>query len=69
MPSFRMIILVKSYIADFQAPVFSVASLVESITQVLCNKMPKQIKEIQNFLFTARRADAKSVKIKKNKDR
>jgi len=31
-------------------------------------KMPKQIKEIKDFLLTARRKDAKSVKIKKNKD-
>ncbi|CAK8680824.1 large ribosomal subunit protein eL38 [Clavelina lepadiformis] len=30
--------------------------------------MPRQIKEIKDFLLTARRADAKSVKIKKNKD-
>jgi large subunit ribosomal protein L38e len=30
--------------------------------------MPKQINEIKDFLLTARRADAKSVKIKKNKD-
>ncbi|KAI8909887.1 hypothetical protein PhCBS80983_g05751 [Powellomyces hirtus] len=28
--------------------------------------MPKQIKEIKDFLTTARRKDAKSVKIKKN---
>merc|ERR1711970_366814 len=30
-------------------------------------KMPKQIQEIKDFLLTARRKDAKSVKIKKNK--
>jgi large subunit ribosomal protein L38e len=30
--------------------------------------MPKQIMEIKDFLLTARRADARSVKIKKNKD-
>ncbi|RWS17787.1 N-acetyltransferase 9-like protein [Dinothrombium tinctorium] len=30
--------------------------------------MPKQIKEIKDFLLTARRKDAKSVKIKRNKD-
>ena len=30
-------------------------------------KMPKQISEIKDFLLTARRTDAKSVKIKKNK--
>ncbi|XP_078487937.1 large ribosomal subunit protein eL38 [Ciona intestinalis] len=29
--------------------------------------MPKQITEIKDFLLTARRADAKSVKIKKNR--
>ncbi|KAJ3037579.1 60S ribosomal protein L38 [Rhizophlyctis rosea] len=28
--------------------------------------MPKQVKEIKEFLLTARRKDAKSVKIKKN---
>ncbi|XP_063443781.1 large ribosomal subunit protein eL38 [Mytilus trossulus] len=31
-------------------------------------KMPKQIMEIKDFLLTARRKDAKSVKIKKNKE-
>ncbi|XP_077972933.1 large ribosomal subunit protein eL38 [Styela clava] len=30
--------------------------------------MPKEIKEIKDFLLTARRKDAKSVKIKKNKE-
>lgn len=30
--------------------------------------MPRQIKEIKDFLLTARRKDAKSVKIKKNAD-
>lgn len=30
--------------------------------------MPKQIVEIKDFLLTARRKDAKSVKIKKNAD-
>jgi large subunit ribosomal protein L38e len=30
--------------------------------------MPKEIKEIKDFLLTARRKDAKSVKIKKNAD-
>ena len=29
--------------------------------------MPKEIKDIKEFLLTARRKDAKSVKIKKNK--
>merc|ERR1712221_44572 len=32
-----------------------------------CVKMPKQIQEIKDFLLTARRKDAKSVKIKKNR--
>ena len=31
-------------------------------------KMPKQIQEIKDFLLTARKKDAKSVKIKRNKD-
>ncbi|XP_068661910.1 large ribosomal subunit protein eL38z/eL38y-like [Aristolochia californica] len=30
--------------------------------------MPKQIHEIKDFLLTARRKDARSVKIKRNKD-
>lgn len=30
--------------------------------------MPRQLLEIKDFLMTARRTDAKSVKIKKNKD-
>ncbi|KAL6008277.1 hypothetical protein ACLOJK_033783 [Asimina triloba] len=32
------------------------------------DKMPKQIHEIKDFLLTARRKDARSVKIKKSKD-
>ncbi|XP_072167802.1 large ribosomal subunit protein eL38-like [Diadema setosum] len=32
------------------------------------SKMPKEIMEIKDFLLTARRKDAKSVKIKKNRD-
>ncbi|KAE8652232.1 hypothetical protein Csa_022119, partial [Cucumis sativus] len=31
-------------------------------------KMPKQIHEIKDFLLTARRKDARSVKIKRRKD-
>ncbi|CAO2192330.1 unnamed protein product, partial [Urochloa humidicola] len=31
-------------------------------------KMPKQIHEIKDFLLTARRKDARSVKIKRSKD-
>jgi len=31
-------------------------------------KMPREIKEIKDFLLKARRKDAKSVKIKKNAD-
>ncbi|KAA0724951.1 60S ribosomal protein L38 [Triplophysa tibetana] len=33
-----------------------------------CDRMPRKIEEIKDFLLTARRKDAKSVKIKKNKD-
>ena len=33
-----------------------------------CPKMPREIKEIKDFLLKARRKDAKSVKIKKNAD-
>ncbi|KAG9337232.1 hypothetical protein JZ751_029517 [Albula glossodonta] len=32
------------------------------------SNMPRKIEEIKDFLLTARRKDAKSVKIKKNKD-
>ncbi|KAI4883955.1 hypothetical protein NFI96_018081 [Prochilodus magdalenae] len=34
---------------------------------LFCSK-PRKIEEIKDFLLTARRKDAKSVKIKKNKD-
>ncbi|KAK9291801.1 hypothetical protein L1049_019751 [Liquidambar formosana] len=33
-----------------------------------CLKLPKQIHEIKDFLLTARRKDARSVKIKRSKD-
>ena len=33
-----------------------------------CDAQPKQIHEIKDFLLTARRKDARSVKIKKSKD-
>ncbi|KAF2613382.1 hypothetical protein F2Q70_00008790 [Brassica cretica] len=33
-----------------------------------CSKLPKQIHEIKDFLLTARRKDARSVKIKRSKD-
>jgi large subunit ribosomal protein L38e len=33
-----------------------------------CSKMPKQINEIKDFLLTARRKDARSVRIKRSKD-
>ncbi|XP_035695728.1 60S ribosomal protein L38-like [Branchiostoma floridae] len=36
--------------------------------ECLSHECPKQIHEIKDFLLTARRKDAKSVKIKKNKD-
>ena len=35
---------------------------------MLVRAQPKQISEIKDFLLTARRKDAKSVKIKKSKD-
>ncbi|CAG2122323.1 unnamed protein product, partial [Medioppia subpectinata] len=46
--------------------ILTVGSAEES--QLAAEVMPKQIKEIKDFLLTARRKDAKSVKIKKNKD-
>ncbi|PHU18656.1 60S ribosomal protein L38 [Capsicum chinense] len=39
----------------------------ESVNYI-CSKQPKQIHEIKDFLLTARRKDARTVKIKKNKD-
>jgi large subunit ribosomal protein L38e len=41
-------------------------SLTEQLIHV--EKMPREIKEIKDFLLKARRKDAKSVKIKKNAD-
>ncbi len=41
-------------------------SLTEQLIYV--EKMPREIKEIKDFLLKARRKDAKSVKIKKNAD-
>ena len=35
---------------------------------LILQKMPREIKEIKDFLLKARRKDAKSVKIKKNAD-
>ncbi|KAK5804885.1 60S ribosomal protein L38-like [Gossypium arboreum] len=40
----------------------------EKSLQNFQSKMPKQIHEIKDFLLTARRKDARSVKIKKSKD-
>ncbi|XP_078510386.1 large ribosomal subunit protein eL38 isoform X1 [Lissotriton helveticus] len=39
-----------------------------SSRSALTPAMPRKIEEIKDFLLTARRKDAKSVKIKKNKD-
>lgn len=36
--------------------------------QPVCGVQPKQIHEIKDFLLTARRKDARSVKIKRTKD-
>jgi len=47
---------------------FRLALFIFKYTAARSLKMPKQIMEIKDFLLTARRADAKSVKIKKNKD-
>ncbi|KAK8619471.1 hypothetical protein V6N13_133429 [Hibiscus sabdariffa] len=47
----------------------ALAKLGEEISSENVNrKMPKQIHEIKDFLLTARRKDARSVKIKKSKD-
>ena len=44
-------------------------SIILLIVSVICsNTQPKQIHEIKDFLLTARRKDARSVKIKKGKD-
>ncbi|KAG7324707.1 hypothetical protein KOW79_011023 [Hemibagrus wyckioides] len=39
-----------------------------SVKLCFSGRMPRKIEEIKDFLLTARRKDAKSVKIKKNKD-
>ncbi|OIT29687.1 60s ribosomal protein l38, partial [Nicotiana attenuata] len=43
-------------------------AVVSSSAALETQKMPKQIHEIKDFLLTARRKDARTVKIKKNKD-
>ncbi|XP_016442016.2 large ribosomal subunit protein eL38 [Nicotiana tabacum] len=45
-----------------------VLAVVSSSAPLETPKMPKQIHEIKDFLLTARRKDARTVKIKKNKD-
>ncbi|CAN6471835.1 unnamed protein product [Victoria cruziana] len=42
--------------------------LIFSSPSIVLSKMPKQIHEIKDFLLTARRKDARSVKIKRSKD-
>lgn len=44
------------------------SGVVSSHSLYTAAKMPKQIHEIKDFLLTARRKDARSVKIKKSKD-
>ncbi|XP_050205322.1 60S ribosomal protein L38 [Mercurialis annua] len=51
-----------------QQPPFESFSLHRKRSSRRSNKMPKQIHEIKDFLLTARRKDARSVKIKKSKD-
>ncbi|KAL6342395.1 hypothetical protein AAG906_009068 [Vitis piasezkii] len=56
-----------AYIFNTQRPrVLSVA--ISQSNRHLTRKMPKQIHEIKDFLLTARRKDARSVKIKRSKD-
>ncbi|WJZ88201.1 hypothetical protein VitviT2T_007526 [Vitis vinifera] len=56
-----------AYIFNTQSPrVLSVA--ISQSNRHLTRKMPKQIHEIKDFLLTARRKDARSVKIKRSKD-
>merc|ERR1711915_965214 len=43
------------------------SSLISMGRQELRSNMPRQIMEIKDFLLTARRKDARSVRIKKNK--
>ncbi|XP_066560555.1 large ribosomal subunit protein eL38 [Amia ocellicauda] len=43
-------------------------SLADCVAVYKHHTMPRKIEEIKDFLLTARRKDAKSVKIKKNKD-
>ncbi|TRY67740.1 hypothetical protein TCAL_02909 [Tigriopus californicus] len=48
-----------------RCPSFSAGNFSEK-DRLACCKMPREIKEIKDFLLKARRKDAKSVKIKKN---
>merc|ERR1712131_191354 len=45
-----------------------IPSLADCVPVCRSGKMPRKIEEIKDFLLTARRKDAKSVEIKKNKD-
>ncbi|XP_049320366.1 60S ribosomal protein L38 isoform X1 [Astyanax mexicanus] len=51
---------------SLKGPASEIAQAVSGHGQI--GKMPRKIEEIKDFLLTARRKDAKSVKIKKNKD-
>ncbi|XP_031417259.1 60S ribosomal protein L38 [Clupea harengus] len=51
-----------------EVPPLFPSSLVDCHPVSHLSKMPRKIEEIKDFLLTARRKDAKSVKIKKNKD-
>ncbi|KAK1419243.1 hypothetical protein QVD17_28406 [Tagetes erecta] len=65
---------------ELQAHVLSTNSICSQLTRVFnffqlrppspsnSSEMPKQIHEIKDFLLTARRKDARSVKIKRSKD-
>ena len=56
--------VLKSFSSKITLHVFTLFFLSSTIKK----KMPREIKEIKDFLLKARRKDAKSVKIKKNAD-
>ncbi|KAJ8727802.1 hypothetical protein PYW08_016187 [Mythimna loreyi] len=47
-------------------PLVSYSSFCSSTLNIIVFNMPREIKDIKDFLLKARRKDAKSVKIKKN---
>ncbi|KAG6395500.1 hypothetical protein SASPL_146145 [Salvia splendens] len=66
-----MAILVSIYLNScciYRFQFFILPWILMALVQFYCYLQPKQIHEIKDFLLTARRKDAQSVKIKKSKD-